>query len=816
MEASGGAQRGAPGAPCDSRATGSLLTRFSDLHLRRLTEHYRPRLEAAFEGLVHAVGFHLFAKKVITSHEYESIKDLAIKEEESAATEFLLDIVLGRDDAVVARAMWQGLEELQDNDAYIKIKRILQEIETKGDQMLLEIKWNPEESLPVDLMVLHRLHRKRLAELNANLTMSSLQGREPVKTFLLEESFTELIVIPSLRHQDQVEHELMARGRDHLEWRKQALRRELEKIKHHQIFGGSFGKICRCLRTVVSGVAGIGKTTLMQKIVYDWAVERIYRQFHFLFHFKFRELNAYEGSISLKQMILDAYPYLEKDVKRILQHSKKILFIFDGLDEFKDPVIFPDLQSQSPLAAGQKALCLCPESWRPISDIVRDLLQGELLPGCSVLVTTRPTALESLRHAHIDLYVEILGFSDVQIKDYFMKFYQDDRLAQEILSYVEQNAILYTMCYNPSYCWVICSSLKSVFTSHRHRSWAPPKTITQLYSNYIHNILTNHSREAENPQELLLRIGEMAYMGVTEKVIIFSDAHFHQYRLQPNNFLSGFLMEILQKEKSWKNVVYSFFHLTVQEFMAAFTKFLSTPTERIIELLNAAGAAKDGRYEIFLQFMSGLCCPEATAQLQDLIGEVPQATISKVLDWVKKRFEESQGHKLQLLSTLHYLFEAQNTSLVRDTIGRLRQIDFSFNVMTPVDCYVLASLLESCHRLENLHLFNCSMQAREIKILKGVLHKCVKVRLAQNRLGDQGVKLLSEALKKSDCQIQLLELWMANLTDGCIPELASALSTNQSLKHLLVRDNQFTDRCIPCFFQLLENCSTLEVLEKHL
>ncbi|XP_029436523.1 NACHT, LRR and PYD domains-containing protein 3-like isoform X2 [Rhinatrema bivittatum] len=801
----------APGPRKEERFTVALgvLEGFSDLQLRRLMKLYYQRLKDAIEEVVHAVAFNLYAKTAISNAEYEQIS--AANHDE--ASQLLLRMVLAKEDAKAARAMWQSFADFKDNNAFLKVRRILQEIEDKGDSLHKEIKWAPDEVIQDCLVGIHHKHQEILRERNATFTLTSIHGWNMAKTFQLEEHFTELLIIPSLRYQEQVQHELLARGRDHSEWRKQTLRRELEKVRHHEIFGTSFGKCSRCLYAVISGVAGIGKTTLVQKIVHDWAVDRIYGQFHFLFQFKFRELNIYQERTSLKQIILDSYPYLEKDLKKVLKNPNRILLIFDGLDEFHEPIAFPDTQASSPKSESKVASCLYAESWCSIPDIIRALFQGQMLLGCSVLVTTRPTALESLQAAPVHLYAEILGFSDAQIKDYFMKFNSDTKVSLEMLAYVEENAILYTMCYNPSYCWVICSSLEGTFTSPRLRNWSPPKTITQLYANYIYNILKNHAREAEEPRELLLKTGDMAYMGVAEKVIVFSDYHFHRYDLQPSNFLSGFLMQILQKENSLKDVVYSFFHLTVQEFLAALAKFFQTPTQKLTELLDEASTTKDGRYEIFLQFMAGLSCPATTAQLKDLIGDVPQENVCKVVDWIKKRFEIAKTRKIQLLNTLHYLFETQNKVLVQETMGRVRQVDFSFQIMTPVDCYVLAVVLGPCEQLQNLHLFNCSIESWGMKSLKTVLHKCVTVRLAQNRLGDQGMKLLCEALRKPDCQMQSLELWMANLTDSCVEELSCALSANASMRSLNLRDNAFTDCSVSAFLHLVENCPSLHTLD---
>ncbi|XP_067835782.1 NACHT, LRR and PYD domains-containing protein 3-like isoform X1 [Heptranchias perlo] len=217
-------------------------------------------------------------------------------------------------------------------------------------------------------------------------------------------------------------------------------------------------------------------------------------------------------------------------------------------------------------------MCTDPEDWCEVSDIVYSLLQHKLLPGCSVLVTSRPTALHLLEKAEISVWAEILGFVGEERKEYFNKFFEDQSVAAAVFNHVEQNEILYTMCYNPSYYWILGLSLGPFFTQRERKQQRVPKTITQLYSYYIYNILKNHGREIESPRDVLLKIGEMAFTGVSKKKIVFRNGDLIKYNLQPSQFLSGFMMELLERDDSAQSVVYTF---TIQEFVAALAQFLS-------------------------------------------------------------------------------------------------------------------------------------------------------------------------------------------------------------------------------------------------
>ncbi|XP_020859789.1 NACHT, LRR and PYD domains-containing protein 14-like [Phascolarctos cinereus] len=60
-------------------------------------------------------------------------------------------------------------------------------------------------------------------------------------------------------------------------------------------------------------------------------------------------------------------------------------------------------------------------------------------------------------------------------------------------------------------------------------------------------------------------------------------------------------------------------------------------------------------------------------------------------------------------------------------------------------------------------------------------------------LGDDGMKLLCEALRHPNCNFQYLRLKSCALTEACCPDLAGALTCNQSLTHLNLGGNQLLD-----------------------
>ncbi|XP_059816334.1 NACHT, LRR and PYD domains-containing protein 3-like [Hypanus sabinus] len=785
-----------------STAITELLASWNDFQLLQLTDFYRDRLEQAMEGGVHGVSLALTAENQFSGEEHRKISDLADKGERADSSKLLLSLVMEKGSRA-RRVMWETFVKMRIGVP--KLDKILKEIQEHGCVPV----HRPVPEIPRELKDVQQKHKETLWEQTKTLRVNTILMREKVKVFQLVDRYFELTVISTVRDRRLVEHELLARGRDHEEWREKHLGRELEKIRTDQLFQSSFSrsKSKSGSSAAVAGVPGIGKTTMVQKIVYDWATGTIFQQFQFVFSFKFRELNSINCRISLRELILDQYPYFGNILREVWKNPEGLLFIFDGLDEFKHRIDFADSRRDTE----PKHQCPDPEWWCEVSDIVYSLIQGKLLPGCSVLVTTRPTALHLLEKAEISGWAEILGLVGEERKEYFSRHFEDQTVAAAVFKYVKENEILYTMSYNPSYCWILALALGPFFTQRVRDPQRVPKTITQLYSYYIYNILKNHGREIENPRNVLLRVGQMAFSGVSEKKIVFTDDDLINHNLQPSQFLSGFLMELLEREDSARSVVYTFPHLTIQEFVAAVAQFLNPHPGDILIFLNEAHNTTDGRFEVFLRFVAGLSSPMTARGLEEFLGPFPHETTCQVIDWVKKKVKhqssntESEAGKRSLLNTLHYLFESQNLGLAQAALESMESLSFRGMTLTPIDCAVLSYVIGLRDTIKHLDLEYCLVQSEGIQRLGPRLHKCQDLRLAGNELGDSGVKLVSAALRNPECKIQKLGLDNVDLTVSGAENLASALGTNRSLMDLNMDRNKLGDSGVKLLSVALKN-----------
>ncbi|XP_071970738.1 NACHT, LRR and PYD domains-containing protein 3-like isoform X2 [Engystomops pustulosus] len=705
--------------------------------------------------------------------------------------------------------LWVSLHVLRKDYGSYTLDAVLEELIHTGNTLVEQIILDEDgHSLPPELKDIQNCHKKYLCEKTEKLI-----EHKPPRCNQEEESFpfctryVTLIIVSTNDFRKRLENELIKTGEKHEEYLKQK-QSILLRIYPNKIF-----RWCHQSRLVphmvmVVGVPGIGKTTLMQKIVYDWVKGDLYQRFSFVFFFKFRELNRWD-TVSLETLILHHYPYLWQQLGNIFQDPEKLLFIFDGLDESNQTMDFTS-----------RHLCSDPKQPERCGHIVVSLVRKSLLNGCSVLMTSRPTRLASMDCNVFQRMVEITGFFTEERKIYFENFFSDPELAEKAFSYVKQNDTLYTFCYLPSYCWIICTVLSRSFqtTSSDQQVSLLPRTVTQLFAIFVANILSNHSLEKSGAQKLLQSMGWMAEHGVMNHRIIFDDRDLESFLVDnKSKLLSSFLME------SEEPVSYSFLHLTVQEFFSAFVHYADYSPEKLQESLEKAKSYPDGRGEMFLRFLCGLSDATTRSILAGYLDTQAAQASRDVITWLKnfipeqKSLEESEDKKRSLLRTFFYLFETRNKALVQESLKSHKRFDLSGVHLLTLDCTVLAFIMEICTNIKELNLWSCFIGHNGLERLTPVLHGLQDLSLAYNDLSDTSCGLLAsliknnpslktlvlsynhlsgshlidllDALSSPACRIEELHLYNNNLTDTSCTHLASVIKNNQSLKILGLSNN---------------------------
>lgn len=305
------------------------------------------------------------------------------------------------------------------------------------------------------------------------------------------------------------------------------------------------------LTVVLHGVAGIGKSTLARQVRRAWEEGGLYRdRFQHVFYFNCREL-AQSRTMSLPELISKDWAGPAAPIGQILSQPKQLLFILDNLDEPKW-----DLKEQS------YELHLHWIEQQQVHVLLGSLLKKTLLPGASLLITARITALGKLIPSlNQPRWVEVLGFSESARRDYFYTYFTDESQAIRAFSSVKSSPALLTMCVMPLVSWLVCTCLKQQMDQGQELSLTC-QTTTTLCLHYFFHIL-----QAQSLGTKLWDFCSLAAKGTRQGKTMFNPEDLRKHGLDEDITSTLLKMGVLQKHPT--SLSYSFIHLCFQEFFAA-------------------------------------------------------------------------------------------------------------------------------------------------------------------------------------------------------------------------------------------------------
>ncbi|KAK2909504.1 hypothetical protein Q8A67_005341 [Cirrhinus molitorella] len=580
------------------------------------------------------------------------------------------------------------------------------------------------------------------------------------------------------------------------------------------------------IKTVLTkGIAGIGKTVSVQKFILDWAEGKANQDVDFMFVLPFRELNLIrDHQYSLHRLLLDFHPELQDLYSKIYEECK-VVFIFDGLDESRITLMFSDDQK----------VCDVTET-SSVSVLMSNLMKGELLPSALIWITSRPAAANQIPSKYINRLTEIQGFNEPQKEEYFRKRISDQHQASRIISHIRRARSLHIMCHIPVFCWISSTVLQKLLKEDL--SAEIPQTLTEMYIHFllIQINIRNQNYEERDPEKLLqsnreviVKLAEVAFKQLMKGNIMFYEEDLIESGIDVTDasVYSGICTEIFKEESViHQRKVYSFIHLTVQEFLAAFYVFCHHIHATMKKLKNFASVqdllkgavdkaveSKNGHLDLFLRFLLGVSLESNQRLLQDLLTHTENSSesIRRTTQYIKEKIKDGQGLSTERsINLLLCLLEVKDQTLSREIQEFVKSDKHSEKKLSPAHCSTIAYMLQmSKEVLDELDLkkYNtsdegrrrlipavincrkallagCNLTAQDCEIIASALQSSNSVLreldLSNNDLRDSGVKLLSEGLRSPDCQLEILRLSGCLVTEEGCGYLSSALSSNPS------------------------------------
>ena len=427
-------------------------------------------------------------------------------------------------------------------------------------------------------------------------------------------------------------------------------------------------------KVLMEGAPGSGKSTLSFHMCCQWTEVHLFQEYKLVILVRLREIaNAKSLAELLPQRNKEMGCKIEDTITA--SDGENVLFILDGWDELP--------------------------SKAPAYSFILDLVNGNKLQKCSIIITSRPTS-SAILHTLVHLQIEILGFTKDELQQYFRKCLQNSvEAAERLLQRIKQNPIVEGTCYLPLNASILVHLFKC-------RGNVLPTTQYGIFTELVCTCIFRHLKKTHQdiseikslddlPPDTAAQFKDLckiAYDGVMRNVVIFD--------LGPNFNTLGLLQGVESLAVHGKSYSYNFLHLSIQELLCAIHMANELDEkEQTKQFKNLFGQP---RFMLVFQFFA------AKTKLKT-------SGISEVVTQVAKKCSvglASTEDRTLLVSLMHCLFEAQDSLLCQLVAGELKQ-KLTLGTWTgggirlnPADCYYLGCFLTCCKGFE-VSLVKCSI-----------------------------------------------------------------------------------------------------------
>ncbi|XP_058621317.1 NACHT, LRR and PYD domains-containing protein 1 homolog [Onychostoma macrolepis] len=589
---------------------------------------------------------------------------------------------------------------------------------------------------------------------------------------LLNDRYIDPLIVQKHREKKERENEMRSRGKRFFNTRETNQRNK--NIMVGQLFGPENGskKVTR-KSVILQGDSGSGKSVTAQKVVLDWASGELYSTlFDVVFHLRCKELNGLSDEMSLVDL-LDC-SLTANEIGQILKDiPQRILFIIDGFDELMLSVTKESLPPKPDIKS------------HPLA-IVCSLLKGRMMRESFLLVTTRSSAVDKLENIlkKPQCFVEIMGFSEKGVSEYFRKFFEDEEFSSQVYEQVKIHEMLYTACFIPVICWIICTIFKRkgkdrVVTSEL-------TTTTSIFVDFVSTLLKHHSSLNQHEElDLLKNLGQIAESGTPKRQVLFSRNDLPKAISDLPNI--PFLCTFRQQERTYLKEMFGFLHLSFQEFFTALFYMLTDEAEakiKVKELLESAGNGRRNEHLLpVIQFLFGLSNKKVSRLIP---GEHPKLTTTVIRaqleKWISKVIEKNIMNAFYMSDfILHCLYELHDRDILKNVMKLWERSGINIHwSLKGVDCQVVMYCLQYSSRIISMEV-KCN--AKDLKMLHPALCRCTTLWLCFDSISDADVDLLTSALGRRK-NVGYLTMEDGALSDESVQKILKTLSGQTSVGNI--------------------------------
>ncbi|XP_066512222.1 NLR family CARD domain-containing protein 3-like [Hoplias malabaricus] len=702
-----------------------------------------------------------------------------------------------------------------------------------------------EEYKPVDDVLLSVSERNKISL--KNKYESLFEGfKTQENKILLNRVYTQLYIIEGEREGVNEEHEVLQI--ENKPWKQNLPDTPINCL---DIFNPvQYPQMEKLKSVMTKGIAGIGKTVSVQKFILDWAEGKANQDIEFMFVLPFRELNLIKDKqYSLHGLLCDLHPELRGlDTKEY--DVCKTVFIFDGLDESRIPLKFSECEKVSDVTKVSSVDVL-------MTNLIKgDLLPSAHIwitsrPAAANQIPSqyisRVTEIQGFNDPQKEEYFR-KKISDQHQADSVISHIKTTRslhimchipvfcwISATVLQRImKQGTTEIPKTLTAMYSHFLCT--QTIMRKEKYEEEDERGTLQELL---------------RSNRNMFLKLSELAFKQLMKGNVMFYEDDLRECGIDVTeaSVYSGICTEIFREESVlYQRKVYCFVHLSFQEFLAALYVFHCCVSNNVEELqllkpknmkwsdrvsldkllkgaVRTALKSKTGHLDLFLRFLLGISLESNQQLLQDLLTHTVSnsESIKKTVQYIKRIIQTEDLPSDRCINLFLCLTEMNHSSLSSKIQEYLKPEKHSDKTLSTGECLALAYMLvNSDEVLDELDLrkynttekgywrlipavSNCRkailpccklfMNSCEslCSVLKSPNSPLKDLDLINTELQDSGVKLISEALKSSNCKLETFRLTGCKLGEKSCEDLGSVLLVNSSLKELDLSNNDLQD-----------------------
>uniref|UniRef100_A0ABI7ZR21 NLR family pyrin domain containing 13 n=1 Tax=Felis catus TaxID=9685 RepID=A0ABI7ZR21_FELCA len=598
---------------------------------------------------------------------------------------------------------------------------------------------------------------------------------------------------------------------------------------------------------VLEGLAGVGKTTLAMKVVLHWAEGFLFHQrFSYVFFISCHKVRDMKDT-TLAGLLSWDWPDSQAPIEALMSRPESLLFVIDGFEEMDVP---STLDETPPCKDWYQQL--------PVNRILFYLLKKELVPLATLLITTKEYRTNDLKKLLLNpWFVQIVGFTEGDREEYFIRYFGDQNKAKKILHWVRKNESLFHFCSAPMVCWTVCSCLKRQMARNPHFQLST-QTTTSLYVYFFSSLLATAevSLSDQSWPDQWRALCSLAAEGMWFWKFTFAKKDLKHRHLEAPVIGSLLRMNILRKVSDCEDCV-TFTHQSFQVFLGAMFYVLrgvrgsigGPPKHQEMRvLLNDALADTNFYWNQMALFFFGLLKRNLAEELEDTLRcKMSHRTTDELLEWADEL--ESYDLVSSCFEFLHFfecLYETREENFVRQILSHLLEADL--DIFGSLQLQVSSFCLKHCQRLSKLRLsvssaipqteltFNLeTLETRPHYKIRQWQDVCsvfsngnlTELDFSNSKLNAFSMKKLCYELRNPRCKLQ--KLTCKSITPvRILKELVLVLYGNHRLTHLNLSSNNLgipvstmifkTLRHSACNIQYLwlESCGLTPLACRHL